>query len=77
MTSIAFASLVAVLGLALVHLFSSRLRFLDGTPRSIWRSIADGISVAYVFIHILPGLDESQEVIREVFHEMVGEDRAF
>jgi hypothetical protein len=33
-------------GLAAVHLFSSKLRFLDVTPRSIWLSIAGGIFVA-------------------------------
>jgi hypothetical protein len=77
MTTITFVSLVAALGLAIVHLFSSRLRFLDGTPRSIWLSIAGGISVAYVFIHLLPELGEGQEVIRQAFVEAVGEGWTF
>lgn len=58
-------SLFAALGLAVVHLLSGRLRFLNGTPRSIWLSIAGGISVAYVFVHLLPKLAEGQEVIAE------------
>lgn len=55
---------VCTVGLVIVHLFGARLRFLDGTPRSIWLSAAGGISVAYVFIHLLPELAEGQEIIR-------------
>ncbi|QLC35057.1 hypothetical protein EFA46_012430 (plasmid) [Halarchaeum sp. CBA1220] len=49
--------LVAValaLGLALVHLYGRRLRVLDHLPRSRWLSVAGGVSVAYVFVHVLP-----------------------
>lgn len=58
-------SILATAGLVLVHLFGARLKFLDGTPRSIWLSAAGGISVAYVFVHLLPELAEGQEVIKE------------
>jgi hypothetical protein len=58
-------SLVAVVGLAIVHLVTGKLRFLEGTPRSRWLSIAGGVSVAYVFIHLLPELGEHQEVLAE------------
>ncbi len=75
MSALTFVSLLAVVGLVLVHLFSNRLRFLDGTPRSIWLSIAGGISVAYVFVHLLPELSEGQEVIAEALDE--GEGLAF
>ena len=44
-----------------VHIFGGGLRFLDGPPRSIWLSLAGGISVAYVFVHLLPELAEHQE----------------
>jgi len=54
-----------VIGLALAHLVAPSLRFLDGIPRSRWLSIAGGVSVAYVFLHLLPELGESQEVIAE------------
>lgn len=66
-------SLLAVATLVAVHLFSGKLRFLDGTPRSVWLSIAGGVSVAYVFIHLLPELNESQETVSEA----VGESLAF
>jgi len=46
---------------ALIHLYGCRLKFLDITPRSGWLSASSGISVAYVFIHILPDLSEAQQ----------------
>lgn len=52
---------IAALGMAAVHLFADRLRFLDGLPRSRWLSIAGGISVAYIVVHLLPELAEYQE----------------
>lgn len=62
-------SLLTAVGLALAHLLSRKLRFLDGSPRSIWLSLAGGVSVAYVFVHLLPELAESQEVIAETLEE--------
>lgn len=50
-----------VLVFVLVHVFGGRLRFLNRTPRSIWLSIAGGVSVAYVFLHLLPELQRSQQ----------------
>jgi hypothetical protein len=41
-------------GLALVHLFAGRLGFGGRLPRSGWLSAAGGVSVAYVFVHLLP-----------------------
>jgi len=60
----AFLTLVLVMGLALVHLLSGRVRFLSASPRSRWLSAAGGVSVAYVFVHLLPDLAEEQETIR-------------
>jgi hypothetical protein len=60
-------------GLALIHLFAGRMRFLDVMPRSRWLSAAGGVSVAYVFVHLLPELAEEQETIRAA----VGEALAF
>lgn len=54
---------LAAAGLALVHLFARRLRFLEGVPRSVWLSFAGGVSVAYVFVHLLPDLGEHQEAV--------------
>jgi hypothetical protein len=59
----AVLTLLAAIGLALVHLFAGRLRFLGGIPRSRWLSFAGGVSVAYVFLHLLPEVAEGQEVI--------------
>ena len=67
----ALVSLTALLavGLAAIHLYSGRMRFLDVLPRSRWLSVAGGISVAYVFVHLLPDLAEEQETIREAAGE--------
>lgn len=58
------AALLA-LGLAAVHLFASKLRFLDITPRSRWLSMAGGAAVAYVFLHLFPELALAQESLRD------------
>lgn len=58
-------SLVAALALVLVHVFADRMRFLEGTPRSRWLSAAGGISLAYVFLHLLPELAEGQALLAE------------
>ncbi len=62
-------SLLAAISLSMAHLFSGKLRFLGGTPRSIWLSIAGGVSVAYVFVHLLPELAEAQEAVGEALGE--------
>jgi zinc transporter ZupT len=61
-----FSSLLAALGLAVIHLFSSKLRFLDVIPRNRWLSIAGGVAVAYVVLHLLPELQEYHEVLSDV-----------
>ncbi|GAA4359209.1 hypothetical protein GCM10023185_25630 [Hymenobacter saemangeumensis] len=52
-----------VLALALLHLFAGRLVFLSGTPRSIWLSLAGGVSVAYIFLHLFPELGAGQALV--------------
>jgi zinc transporter ZupT len=47
-------------GLAAVHIFAGKLRFLQPLPRSHYLSAAGGISVAYVFIHLLPEVTHRQ-----------------
>ncbi len=69
MTALVLFSGLLAAGLAIVHLFSGKLRFLDVLPRSRWLSAAGGISVAYVFVHLLPDLAEEQETIREATGE--------
>lgn len=55
----------ASLILAIIHLFVGRLHFLEYIPRSRVFSVAGGISVSYVFLHILPELDKLQESVKE------------
>lgn len=63
------ATLVIALLFGAIHLAGRRFDFLAGTPRSIWLSAAGGVSVAYVFVHILPELAEHQ---REVTEQLSG-----
>jgi hypothetical protein len=58
-------SIWPVLVLAFIHFFGNRLRFLAGLPRSVWLSGAGGVSVAYVFLHLFPELQEGQEHLQE------------
>ncbi len=57
--------LLLAAALALVHLFAGKLRFLDVVPRSRWLSFASGISVAYVFAHLLPQVAAGQRALAE------------
>ena len=52
-------------GLALVHVGAGKLRFLAVIPRSRWLSFASGISVAYVFAHLLPEVAAGQRALAE------------
>lgn len=62
----AVASL-AVVVFVLVHLFIDRMKFLAATPRSRWLSVAGGVSVAYVFLHLLPELSAGQRTLAQSF----------
>ncbi|MEB3358540.1 MAG: hypothetical protein VKK04_17570 [Synechococcales bacterium] len=55
-------------GLAAVHLLAKNLLFLQVVPRSRWLSFGSGVSVAYVFVHILPELSEHQESIQRALN---------
>ena len=57
------AASLAVALLVLVHVVTPSLRFLEGSPRSAWLSIAGGVSVAYVFVHLLPELAAGEEQV--------------
>lgn len=52
---------LVALAFSLVHIFGKALSFLQVTPRSIWLSFAGGVSLAYVFVHLLPELARRQE----------------
>lgn len=55
----AFATGLVAAAFFLIHLFAGRLK-LQPMPRSVWLSAAGGISVAYVFVHLLPELAAHQ-----------------
>ena len=57
--------IACALGLALVHLYASKLKFLTTNPRTRWLSMSSGVSVAYVFVHLLPDLSERQVELEE------------
>jgi zinc transporter ZupT len=65
MTLTTIISIVIIATFVSVHMFGAKLRFLSGTPRSVWLSGAGGVSVAYVFVHLLPDLAEQQDKIGE------------
>ncbi len=54
-----------VAALGLTHILTPGLRLLTAIPRSVWLSAAGGVSVAYVFVHLLPELAEGQEAVAE------------
>ena len=56
-----WAPLLAAAGLAAVHVFSQRLRILDGVPRSRQLSIAGGMAVAFVILRLLLAVSQGQE----------------
>ena len=69
-----YAAVVAGLALALIHVVAPSLRFLAGTPRSVWLSMAGGVSVAYVFVHLLPELAEGQQHVSRALARAAGSE---
>ncbi|MBM6583594.1 hypothetical protein ILT44_25680 [Microvirga sp. BT689] len=55
------------MGFVLIHLFIGKLHFLDVVPRSRWLSLAGGVAVSYIFLHILPELSAHQATFAEAF----------
>ncbi|NHN49012.1 hypothetical protein G9464_15620 [Halostella sp. JP-L12] len=61
------------LALAFVHAAAKHLRLSGVVPRSGWLSFGGGVSVAYVFVHVLPELGAGQVAIEEAQHALVDE----
>lgn len=61
-----YLTALLAIGLAVIHTLGGKLSLLNEIPRSIWLSMAGGVSVAYVFVHILPDLSHHQEVVRKL-----------
>jgi hypothetical protein len=58
-------SLAALACLAIAHVAGGGIEALDRVPRSRWLSAAGGVSIAYVFAHLLPELATTQEEVEE------------
>jgi hypothetical protein len=60
-----WAGLVFVTTLGLLHVYADRLRWKDWLPEHLWLSFGAGVSIAYVFVDILPILGAGQAVLAE------------
>jgi len=58
-------TLFIALGFAAIHLWIGHLHLVSALPRSVWLSMAGGIAVAYVFLHILPDLAAHRQSFAE------------
>ena len=70
-TEVLLSGIVALV-FALIHVFGGTLNVLRVTPRSVWLSAAGGVSVAYVFVHLLPEMAERQETLSEELPGLLG-----
>lgn len=66
------AALAAALAMAVAHVAGGDLHAGRRLPRSAWLSLAGGISVAYIFVHLLPELQAGQEVLAEATEGILG-----
>lgn len=55
---------IGALALAFIHFWADKIHF-SKIPRSKWLSFAGGVSVAFIFVHVLPELKEWQETFTE------------
>ncbi|KYC43715.1 hypothetical protein WA1_00675 [Scytonema hofmannii PCC 7110] len=63
-SNILLLSAFCALAFALIHMLSGKLHLLRETPRNQWLSFGSGVSVAYVFVHILPELNKAQKTVK-------------
>ncbi|WP_019531466.1 hypothetical protein [Dasania marina] len=69
--SLVSLSLVAVIFLSLVHVLADMLRWKQQLPQKYWLSFADGISISYVFLGLLPKIIEGTADIPDSMGPMV------
>lgn len=65
MSAAPLASLAAVAVVAAVHVSAARLRAASPVPHRLWLSAAGGVSIAYVFVHVLPELQAGQRTFAD------------
>ena len=71
MTSHVPTTAALALALAALHAAAKHLRLTAVVPRSGWLSFGGGVSVAYVFVHVLPELSAGQAAIEATDHPAV------
>ncbi|WP_416669939.1 hypothetical protein [Egbenema bharatensis] len=59
-------SLLLAIALALIHISASSWKFLELIPQRRWKSLAGGVSIAYLFLDILPELSHSQAQLEDI-----------
>ena len=59
------SSFIYVIGFTLVHFSSKYIRFSNEGYRNNFVSFAAGVSVSYVFVHLLPKLNHYQTIVLE------------
>lgn len=62
-------ALGCALALAIISIIAGMLRFLTVIPRSRWLSLAGGVAVAYVFVHLIPELSRHQSTVTHLRYE--------
>ena len=70
-TSAVALGLLSALALAALHLLAPRIRKLPFVPEPVTASLAGGVAVAYVFLHLLPELAEGNERITAILGDEV------
>lgn len=66
-----FAGLIALLVLIAIHLFANKARFLGWVWHGRFLSMAAGISFAYVFVDLLPSLEQGQPILKKTFDPVI------
>jgi len=64
-------TLLAAVFLVTVHLFGFQLRKLQSSHQRGWLSLGGGISVSYIFVHLLPELHEGELHLAEDGHVLI------
>ncbi|TVP83340.1 MAG: hypothetical protein EA344_09540 [Alkalicoccus sp.] len=67
-------SFFCAVGFVIIHLYSEKVSFLHKIPRSKVLSAAGGVSIAYVFMHLLPEMHMFQEILLEEEFALFGFD---
>lgn len=57
--------LAFIVSLGLLHIYAGRLRWIERIPKRLWLSFGAGVSIAYVFVDVLPILSAGQATLAE------------